>query len=134
MDRTHFRNSFETGEAAVSGPGGPPMTTERRGGWPGLNLLLTLWGAPFKLRLGGAFANASCWYDSQFFSAPCCPLGFDLDDSVCAGEVVTEAAPFPIFGPLHQSAYDWVAMNVAQLFHKFAFAPHVEVVVPCLPE
>ena len=62
-------------------------------GWPSLTLSTTLKGAPLKLRLGGVFVNASCRHDPQFFAAPCCPLGFDLDRSVRASEMVTEAAP-----------------------------------------
>jgi len=74
----------------------------------------TLQGAPFKLRLGGVFVNASCRNDSQLFSAPRCPLGFDLDHSVRAGEIVTKAAPLPILGLLYQSAGNRVAMDVSR--------------------
>ena len=95
------------------------------GGWPGLNLLLTslgcsrssfAWARPLRTR---AFVGMI----PSFSRRRAGPLGFNLDDSVRAGDVVTEAAPWPILGSLHQSALDGVAMNVAQLLHKFAFAP-----------
>jgi len=96
------------------------------GGWPSLTVGSTLQGAPLKLRLGGVFANASRWHDPQPLSPPRGPLRFDLDHSVRAYEIVTEAAPYPILGPPHQTAGDWVSMDVSQLLHKFALAPHVE--------
>jgi hypothetical protein len=109
----------------------PPYSVEA-GGWPELSLSTTLQGAPLKLGLGAVFANANRRNDPQFFSAPRGPVGFDLDHSTCACEIVTEAAPSPVLGALHQSTHDRIAMDVSQLLHKFALAPHVEIVVTCL--
>ena len=45
-----------------------------------------------------------------------------------------ETTPCPVFGAFDESALDWVAVEVAEFFHAFRFAPDVEVVVTFLPE
>jgi hypothetical protein len=47
--------------------------------------------------------------------------------------IVTEAAPAPLLGFLHQSAPDRIAMNIAQLLDSLALAPNVVVIEPALP-
>ena len=48
--------------------------------------------------------------------------------------VVTEAAPGPLTGFEHKTAYDRVAMHVAQLLDALPFGPHGEVVEASLPD
>jgi hypothetical protein len=48
--------------------------------------------------------------------------------------VEAEAAPLPLARLEHQSALHWVAVDVAQLFDAFAFAPYVEIVETLLPD
>src|SRR5579863_3427660 len=62
------------------------------------------------------------------------PLRSDLYRPLCARQIVAEAAPGPVFWLVHQSTGHRVAMNIAQLLHEFLLAPHIEVVIPRLPE
>jgi len=45
-----------------------------------------------------------------------------------------KAAPRPIFGLFAQSAFNRIAMNVAELFPEIGVAANVAVVVALLPE
>src|SRR5882724_288794 len=63
-----------------------------------------------------------------------CPFRLDLDPSLTAGCVVAKTAPLPVLRTFAQPARDWIAMNVAQLFHKLRVISNVEIVVPLLPE
>ena len=45
-----------------------------------------------------------------------------------------KAAPRPIFGSFAQSAFNWIAMNIAELFPEVGVAANVAVVVALLPE
>jgi len=54
--------------------------------------------------------------------------------SHCSRGVAAEAAPFPIFGTLYQSALDRIAMHVSQLLDEFAITVNVEVIKPLHPE
>ena len=48
--------------------------------------------------------------------------------------VPAKAAPAPLFRCGYQSTRDRIAMDIAQLLNSLSFRPHVEVVVPRLPE
>ena len=51
-----------------------------------------------------------------------------------AGEIVAEAAPWPVFGVFDETSVDRVAMKVAELFDVLPVGEDVEVVVAGLPE
>ena len=61
-------------------------------------------------------------------------MGFDLDAAGFAGGPVAEAAPWPVFRSFDESAFDWVAVNVAELLGELGSGEDVEVVVASLPE
>jgi hypothetical protein len=63
-----------------------------------------------------------------------CPMGFNLDSARLAGEVVTEATPWPVFRFFDEASFDRVAVEVAQLFDRLFVGEDVEVVVTGLPE
>lgn len=62
------------------------------------------------------------------------PFGLDLNLSFAAGRVMAEAGPGPVFRFLDESPSDWVAVHIFQLFYCLYPVPHVEVIVPALPE
>jgi hypothetical protein len=45
-----------------------------------------------------------------------------------------KAAPLPMFWFLDQAPPYRIPVNVPELFNPLSFAPHIEVVVPFLPE
>jgi len=45
-----------------------------------------------------------------------------------------EAAPWPVLGFLNETAFDWIAVNVAELLDELGLGEDVEVVVAALPE
>ena len=49
----------------------------------------------------------------MLFAAVVGPLGFDLDSALFAGEVMAEAAPWPIFGFLDEAGLDRIAVDVS---------------------
>ncbi|MDP9049212.1 MAG: hypothetical protein M3O31_00595 [Acidobacteriota bacterium] len=59
---------------------------------------------------------------------------FDFDAAGFAGCPVVEAAPWPVFRFRDEAAFDWVAMDVAELLNEFVLGEDVEVVVAGLPE
>ncbi len=61
-------------------------------------------------------------------------MQLDLDYVVLTRQIVTVAAPAPVFRPGNQSADYRIAVNVAQLFNVFTFAPDVEILISRLPE
>lgn len=62
------------------------------------------------------------------------PLGFDFYWAFCAGGVVVEAGPLPIFWFGDEAAGDGVAVDVAEFFCAFFRVVYEEVIEPCLPE
>lgn len=62
------------------------------------------------------------------------PVGFDFDLSCLSCEPVAVAAPRPVCGAFNEAAFDWVAVNVAELFPEFGLGEDVEVVIAALPE
>jgi len=46
---------------------------------------------------------------------------------------VAEAAPWPVFGFFHETPFDWVAVDVLQLFYVLCVGEDVEVVVGGCP-
>lgn len=61
-------------------------------------------------------------------------LGFDLDATLFAGEVMAVARPWPVFWFFDEASFDWVAVNVFQLLYILLMGQDVEVVVAALPE
>ena len=61
-------------------------------------------------------------------------LGFDFHGTHLPCLPMTEAAPNPVSGIVHESACDRVVMNVMQLLFPFAIGDDVEVVITSLPE
>ena len=61
-------------------------------------------------------------------------MGFNFDGAGFAGQPVTEATPGPVFGLFHETAFDGIAMDVAELFGELGFSEDIEVVVAGLPE
>ena len=59
---------------------------------------------------------------------------FDFDHTWLPRQVVAIAAPLPVFRILYQPAPYRIRVNVTQLFDSLFRAPHVEVIVPGLPE
>src|SRR4051794_37425715 len=49
-------------------------------------------------------------------------------------KIETIAAPSPLLGRLHKSAFHRIPMHVSELFHSLPGGPDVEVVEACLPE
>ncbi len=45
-----------------------------------------------------------------------------------------EAAPWPLFGTLAQSALYRIAMNIPQFLHELLMVAHIEVIIAWLPE
>src|SRR6202011_2690360 len=64
----------------------------------------------------------------------CRPLRLDLNPSLTAGCVVSKTAPLLVLGTFSQPSLHWIAMNIAQLFHKLQVISKVEIVVPLLPK
>ena len=73
----------------------------------------------------------SCWWIDLHHQDICIvnPYRAWLPEAIPA-----ETAPGPLFGGLDQSSFDWVAVDVAQLFDSFVLAPDVEIVEAGLPE
>ena len=42
--------------------------------------------------------------------------------------------PRPLFGRIHQAAFQWIVMHVSQFFEPLLFAPDVQIVKPPLPD
>jgi hypothetical protein len=68
------------------------------------------------------------------FAAVPSPFGFDFDSARLSGEIVAEAAPWPVLGLFDEIALDRVAMDIAQFFDMLFVREDVEVVVADLPE
>ncbi len=106
-------------------------------GFPSRASCMKLEGAPFKLRLSGAFcwrSHGGCQENSCSLTSSCGPLGFNLDEALFPGRVVTEAAPGPVLGTRHQSAMHRIPMNVAKLLDELALTPDIEIVVARFPK
>ena len=61
-------------------------------------------------------------------------VGFDLDATLFAGEVMAVARPWPVFRSFDEVSLDWIAVNVFQLLYILLMGQNVEVVVAALPE
>ena len=61
-------------------------------------------------------------------------MRFDFDAARFAGRPVARAAPGPILRLFDETASDWIAVDVLDLFDEFILREDVEVVVPGLPE
>lgn len=62
------------------------------------------------------------------------PVRLDLHGSFDSGCVVTEAGPRPVFWFGDESANNWIAVDIAELFDAHLFVVYVEVVVAWQPE
>jgi hypothetical protein len=71
--------------------------------------------------------------DRPFAAVPG-PFGFDLYVAGIAGEIVAEAAPWPVFGVFDEASVDRVTVKVAELFDVLPVSEDVEVIVAGLPE
>ena len=61
-------------------------------------------------------------------------LGFDLDATLFAAEVMAIARPWPVLRSFYEASLDWIAVNVFQLLDILLMGQNVEVVVAALPE
>ncbi len=111
-------------------PRGPAPSRKklRTDGWPSLSRPLR------RLGLLARAAKPSNRIDSNLFPPPCRPLRFDLHHPILARYIMPEAAPGPILRRRHQPPCHRITMHISQLLHALALAPHIEIVVSCLPE
>ena len=63
----------------------------------------------------------------------CCPLRFNFYAAFLMQCVMTETAPLPILGTLHQSAFNGIAMDVLQFFDELCIVAKVAIKVALLP-
>jgi hypothetical protein len=61
-------------------------------------------------------------------------MRLDLNNALLTCQIMTKAAPVPIFGTHHKTTFHRIPMNITQLLYLLAFSPNVEIVIPFLPE
>jgi hypothetical protein len=61
-------------------------------------------------------------------------MGLNFNRSAITGQIMSEAAPIPIFGTHNQTPPDGITMNVLQFLNELPFRPDVEIVIAGLPE
>ena len=61
-------------------------------------------------------------------------MRFDFHRPTLSAHIVTKAAPLPILRLRHQPALYGIPVDITQLLHEHALAPHIEIVVAGLPE
>src|SRR6266478_814440 len=128
--RSRFTTVAQRHAENLRTPAGPFVSLDNEGA-PSLSLR-------FLERQGGVSLTSVSFLhlrkEAKRFPFSCRPLRFDFYNSLRSGEVVSIAAPFPVFGIGHQPSNNRIAMYVAQLLDPFVISPDVEVVVAGKPE